>query len=186
MSFQQICPLLKTNCSNLEMQEAMCFFSKKQKTNIYDILYSLLEEDTMLFFELFGGKKLEIPSKLELIKKINEIKIFNYIILNILKTDIIKEASEVFKIELKRVYNVYVNCFNIFMNYNYALNQENYKVYNEGTEEGLISVYNNLFKKTEYDLDIIKKYFDKINDRLLSLYKEGNIFLEKPGELPIR
>lgn len=180
MSFQQICPLLKTNCSNLEMQEVMCFFSKKQKTNMYDILYSLLEDDITLFFELFGGKKLEIPSKLELIKKINEIKIFNYIVQNISKEDIVKSASEIFKVEIKRIYNVYVNCFNAFMNYNYTPEQKNYRVYNKETEDSLISVYNNIFKKSEYDSESIKKYFDQINDQLISLYNESKLFLDKP------
>lgn len=171
MSNQQFCSILKNNCSKTELQEVLCFFSKKQKDNTFDLLYYLLEDDIALFLELFGGKKIEVPSKLEIIKKLNELKLFNYIISYADKEDIFEKTSDKFKTEIKRVYSIYRKYYQVFMDMDSKENTLFENLNSFESDSGMESIYNNLYNKIELNDEKIINFFNENKEIYKKLYE---------------
>ena len=79
------------------------------------MLYYILENDTPLFFELFGGQLLKIPSKNEFLKAENSVRLFLYTVAHLKKQDPFIYTSYKFGIYMDRVYANFIDNYNIFI-----------------------------------------------------------------------
>ena len=84
-SIASICTVIKHEFKEIETKLALLALSSKKQNEFIEMLYYILENDTPLFFELFGGQLLKIPSKNEFLKAENSIRLFLYTVAHLNK-----------------------------------------------------------------------------------------------------
>ena len=114
-SIASICTVIKHEFKEIETKLALLALSSKKQNEFIEMLYYILENDTPLFFELFGGQLLKIPSKNEFLKAENSIRLFLYTVAHLNKPNPFIYTSYKFGIYMDRVYSNFIDNYNIFI-----------------------------------------------------------------------
>ena len=114
-SIASICTVIKHEFKEIETKLALLALASKKQNEFIEMLYYILENDTPLFFELFGGQLLKIPSKNEFLKAENSIRLFLYTVAHLNKPNPFIYTSYKFGIYMDRVYSNFIDNYNIFI-----------------------------------------------------------------------
>lgn len=114
-SIQNLCSVINNKYSNNDVKLSLFYLATKKQNEFIDMLYYILEDDTPLFFELFGGQTLKIPTKSEFSRINRNIKVFLYLTEHAKLDDPFKLASYKFSLYLDRLASIYIDCYNIFV-----------------------------------------------------------------------
>lgn len=114
-SIQNLCSVINNKFSNDDVKLTLFYLATKKQSEFIDMLYYILEDDTPLFFELFGGQLLKIPTKSEFSRTNRNIKVFLYIIEKAGIDDPFKLASYKFGLYLDRLATIFIDCYDSFI-----------------------------------------------------------------------
>ena len=114
-SITSLCTVIKHEFKDLETKLALLALSTKKQCDYIDMLYYILENDTPLFIELFGGQLLKIPTKNEFIKAENSIRLFLYTVAHSDKPNPFICTSYRFGVYMDRVYSNFIDNYDIFI-----------------------------------------------------------------------
>lgn len=114
-SIASICTIIKHEFKEIETKLALLALANKKQNEFIEMLYYILENDTPLFFELFGGQLLKIPSKNEFLKSENSVRLFLYTVAHLNKPNPFIYTSYKFGIYMDRVYSNFIDNYNIFI-----------------------------------------------------------------------
>ena len=114
-SIQKICSLLNNKYSDNDIKLTLFYLANKKQNEFIDMLYYILEDDTPLFFELFGGQVLKIPTKSEFSRTNRNIKVFLFLAERTKLEDPFKLASYKFNLFLNRIAIIYIDCYELFI-----------------------------------------------------------------------
>jgi len=114
-SIQKICSLLNNKYSDVDIKLTLFCLANKKQNEFIDMLYYILEDDTPLFFELFGGQLLKVPTKSEFSRTNRNIKVFLFLAERTKLEDPFKLASYKFNLFLNRIALIYIDCYELFI-----------------------------------------------------------------------
>lgn len=113
--FQNLCKVINNSHTENDIKLTLFALSQKKQAQFIDMLYCILEEDTPLFFELFGGQILKIPTKTEFTRTNNAIKIFLFLIKKRKYDEPFKYASYKFNLYLDKIVSSYIEYYEFFI-----------------------------------------------------------------------
>lgn len=79
-----------------EMNELLEFLQKRDKTEIYDILYGVFEHQFLKFIDLFSGETIKVPTRDSLFKSVIYIKIYSFCKKRHFTEEAIESAAHIF------------------------------------------------------------------------------------------
>ena len=108
-SLQNLCKVINSDYTEDDIKLTLFALSQKKQLQFIDMLYYLLEDDTPLFFELFGGQFLKIPTKTEFVRMNKNIKVFLFIVEKRNSDDPFKLASYKFGLYLEKIALLFID-----------------------------------------------------------------------------
>jgi hypothetical protein len=114
-SITSLCTVIKHEFKDIETKLALLALANKKQCDFIEMLYYILENDTPLFIELFGGQLLKIPTKNEFLKAENSIRLFLYTVAHSDKPNPFICTSYRFGVYMDRVYSNFIDNYEIFI-----------------------------------------------------------------------
>lgn len=167
-SISSICTVIKHEFKEIENKLALLSLSNKKQCEYIEMLYYILEKDTPLFFELFGGQVLKIPTKNEFLKAENNIRLFLYTIAHADRTNPFIHTSYKFGICMDRVYANFIDNYEIFV-MNKPENEIEFDITLEGLHrlEDMYILSKTELEKIKKDSSLNKKYGKATNKKVI-------------------
>jgi hypothetical protein len=114
-SITSLCTVIKHEFKDIETKLALLSIANKKQCEFIEMLYYILENDTPLFIELFGGQLLKVPTKNEFLKAENSIRLFLYTVAHSDKADPFICTSYRFGVYMDRIYANFIDNYEIFI-----------------------------------------------------------------------
>lgn len=114
-SITSLCTVIKHEFKDIETKLALIALSNKKQCDFIEMLYYILENDTPLFIELFGGQLLKVPTRNEFLKAENSIRLFLYTVAHADKTDPFICTSYRFGVYMDRIYSNFIDNYEMFV-----------------------------------------------------------------------
>lgn len=114
-NIQSICSVINGKYTEQELKLTLSLLGKKKQSSFIELVYYLLEDDTPLFIELFGGQVVKIPTKYEFFKSDKQVKIFLFIINHINDFNVFNLTSYKTNLSIEKIYETFINCYELFV-----------------------------------------------------------------------
>jgi len=83
--------------SEEERHYLLRYLTKVKKTQVFDIIEYLFDDDFLKFIDVFSGESIKVPRREEVLKIVNYIKIYTYCQARGFSDESIEAASKIFK-----------------------------------------------------------------------------------------
>lgn len=151
-NIQSICSVINGKYSEQELKLTLSLLGKKKQSSFIELIYYILEEDTPLFIELFGGQVVKIPTKYEFFKSDKQVKIFLFIVNHLNDFNVFNLASYKTNLNVEKIYETFVNCYELFV---YLKPKEQIEI---ELEQDKLSRLEQLYLSAKQELERIKLF----------------------------
>ena len=107
--------MINDEYSEQELKLALSILGRRKQSEFIEMLYYILEDDTPLFIEMFGGQQIKVPTKFEFLKTIKQVRTFLMIVNNVDKTDVFSRVSYKTKLPLEKIYARFIASYDLLI-----------------------------------------------------------------------